>query len=404
MPASKKSGYRWYVLALATFIFLFSFGMCAACMPVLFSEISAELNLDVVQLGTVWGATFVAGIVVLLFAGILADRFGAKRTLTMACFLAGIFGALRGTSDSYTALLITSFFFGFSIEILPTTVLKTTSLWFEGRSMGMVQGIVCGGMGLGFMLGAMLSATVMSPLLGGWRNVLFLYGGVSIFLGLIWHFTIREPGGGGGEQIVMPPLRQALNRVSRNSNIWLLAITALGFAASQQGANGYIPLYLRGAGWLPANADAALATVNATSAVAVIPLLMLSDRLGLRKAVLMPGLVITTIGTGLFYVFDGPEVWVLAVLLGIFRNVAWATIATMIIETPNIGREYTGTGSGLVLSISRIGFVIGPPLGNSFAFLDPGIPFIFWGALCALSVVAFIFVRETGEGAKRHSA
>jgi MFS family permease len=397
MPENTHSKYRWYVLSLATFIFLFVFGMGAGCMPVLFSEIAAELNLGLVQLGAVWGSTFLAGIVMLLFGGVLSDKFGVRRTLTIACFAAGIFGSLRGLSDSFTGLIITSLLFGISIETIPTVVLKATSLWFYGRSMGMVQGIVCGGMGVGFMLGAMVSATVMSPLLGGWRNVLFAYGAFSAFLGVVWFLTIREPKRMESfEFVAAAPLWHAVTQLARNRNIWLLALTSLGFAACQQGINGYLPMFLRNSGWTPAAADGALATINATSAITVIPLLMLSDKIGLRKVILLPGLIVICISTALFSIVTGPAVWPVAVMAGIFRNVGWAMIATMIIETKGVGAKYTGTGGGLVLSLSRVGFVLGPPLGNCFASINTGLPFIFWTAACAFATLCFFFVAETG--------
>ena len=47
--------YKWYVLALSTLSYLFITGIMRMCMPVLFSEISTDLNLSLVQLGTIWG-------------------------------------------------------------------------------------------------------------------------------------------------------------------------------------------------------------------------------------------------------------------------------------------------------------------------------------------------------------
>jgi MFS family permease len=63
-----------------------------------------ELGLSLVQVGTVWGATFAAGIFVLFFAGLLSDRFGVRQTLAIACLLTGVFGALRGLSDSFAPI------------------------------------------------------------------------------------------------------------------------------------------------------------------------------------------------------------------------------------------------------------------------------------------------------------
>jgi len=63
-------------------------------MPVLFKEISDTLHLSVGDIGVVWGMDPLAGVFVGLPAGLLADRFGIKKTLTILCILAGIFGAL----------------------------------------------------------------------------------------------------------------------------------------------------------------------------------------------------------------------------------------------------------------------------------------------------------------------
>jgi MFS family permease len=90
------SAKRWYVVSLGAVIKLFVFAMATTCMPVLFSEIAAELHLSIVQIGAVWGFGSVAGIFSILTAGFLADRFGAKRILTIACLLGGAFPVSTG--------------------------------------------------------------------------------------------------------------------------------------------------------------------------------------------------------------------------------------------------------------------------------------------------------------------
>jgi MFS family permease len=70
-------------------------------LPVLFKEISSNLNLSLVSIGTIWGMDPLAGIFVSLPGGLLADRFGVKRTLTLVCILAAVFCALRGFSTNF---------------------------------------------------------------------------------------------------------------------------------------------------------------------------------------------------------------------------------------------------------------------------------------------------------------
>jgi len=70
-------------------------------MPVLFKEISQDLNLSLVQIGTIWGIASLAGLFVSIIAGVLGDRFGMKAIIAICAVLVGISGALRGLATSF---------------------------------------------------------------------------------------------------------------------------------------------------------------------------------------------------------------------------------------------------------------------------------------------------------------
>ena len=55
MTDSPGSNYKWYILALGTATHILVLAMPWMCMPVLFKEISDDLGLNLVQVGTVWG-------------------------------------------------------------------------------------------------------------------------------------------------------------------------------------------------------------------------------------------------------------------------------------------------------------------------------------------------------------
>jgi MFS family permease len=288
MDAGAPSGRRWYLVGLGSAIIAVAFAMSTACLPVLFSEIGAELNLNIVQIGVVWGFGSVAAIFSIPAAGFLADRFGAKRVLTITCLLAGVFGALRGFSDSFTSLTVTSLLFGLVSEAVPVIVIKNTSLWFYGRGLGTAQGIITACVAGGMMAGSMLSATVLSPLLGGWQNVLFFYGAVTLLLGVLWFLTVPEAAKAASAAST-PALLPSLKHVLSKGNVWLIALAMMVFAGSNKGMMGYLPLYLRNSGWSNAGADGSVAVLNAAGMIAAVPFTLLSDRLGLRKSVLVPG-------------------------------------------------------------------------------------------------------------------
>ena len=394
---SGGSNHRWYVLTLTALTFTFAVAMPQICMTVLFKEIAEDLSLNLVQLGIIWGIPALAGLFIVFVGGLLADRYGAKRVMIIACLLGGLIGALRGTAGDFTSLALTTFFFGFAIWIIPASMFKTTATWFKGRQLVVANGIVSAGAAFGFTVGAMISATIMSPLLGGWQNVLFLYGGISVIFSLLWLFTVKEAEQpGSAEEGAGVPLRQSISRVFPIKTIWFLGLTLLGYAGCIQGMIGYMPTYLRDMGWTVASADGTVAAFNAISTLGAIPLALLANKLGLRKAVLFPVLLITIVGVALLSVADNAMVWVLMIIVGLSRDGFFAISFTMSTETAGIGVVYAGTAMGLTQTILNVGSLASPPLGNSLAGANAGFPFLLWAGFGLLALVTFCFVKETG--------
>jgi MFS family permease len=110
-------------------------------MPELFKEISFDLELSLVSIGTIWGLDPLAGVFFSFPAGLLADHFGVKRSLTVACILAGLLFSLRGLSGNFTSLAITRFLFGIMATITFTIAPKTTAVWFSGRHLGLANAL-----------------------------------------------------------------------------------------------------------------------------------------------------------------------------------------------------------------------------------------------------------------------
>ena len=213
----QSDSYKWLVLAISTFTFTFVLAIPQMSLPVLFEEISAELDLSLVQVGWIWGAGSVLGILMGLIGGPVGDRFGPRRTLAVACLLMGIAGAARGLSNSFTMLALTTLIAGFGQWSIPMNIHKTCGIWFPKEQLGMANGVVAFGMALGFLLGALLAATVFSPILGGWRNVLFAYGAVAIVFGMLWWFSQEKERVEGQQSNQMITFREAIGHVMRST-------------------------------------------------------------------------------------------------------------------------------------------------------------------------------------------
>ena len=396
----EDNNYRWYILVLGALTNTLAIAIPVMCLPVLFSEISRDLNLSLVEVGLIWGIGALPGILTVLVGGAIGDRFGPKRILTLCCLLAGLAGALRGLSFNFFSLAATVFLFGMLTPFFTMNTLKACGLWFPRGQLGIASGFLAMGMALGFLVGSLISATILSPWLGGWRNVLFLYGFASMLLSIPWYFSRPDPHPVGlqADHTSRLTMRQALSRVARIRNVWLLGLAILGIGGCIQGTLGYLPLYLRGEGWPAVGADGATSALHTASLLCVIPIALWSDRLGSRKKVLLGAALSIIIGISLLALVNGSMVWIAVVLTGFVRDGFMAVFMTMIIETDGVGPLYAGTATGLVMVFSGIGNLVAPPLGNSLAGIAPSLPFLFWAALAVVGFIGIALSKERAAG------
>ena len=59
--------------------------------------------------------------------------------------------------------------------------------------------------------------------------------------------------------------------------------------------------------------------------------------------------------------------------------------------------KYTGMALGTVIAIGSLGSLVAPPLGNSLAATNAGLPFIFWAGMSAVPLFGLPFIKETGR-------
>ena len=252
-------------------------------------------------------------------------------------------------------------------------------------------------MAFGFLFGSLVSATLLSPWLGGWRHVMFFYAALTLLLLIPWYFTMAKPPNSarrGSIENPSVPIRQAIAHIIKLKNVWLLGLAILGMGGCMQSLTGYLPLYLQGQGWTSASADGALALLHAMSMTFVLPITMGSDRLKARKLPLMGMMLMIIVGSGLLTFANGWVVWGAIGLAGMVRDASMAVIMTMAVETDGVGPVYAGTATGFLMLCINIGSLVASPIGNQLGTINPGLPFIFWAAMAALGLASLALVKN----------
>lgn len=371
-------------------------------MPVLFPEISADLGLSIVAIGTIWGMDPLAGVLIGLPGGLLVDRLGVKRVLTVVCILAGIFCALRGFSVDFLSMAAFMFLFGLMAAVTPSIVPKVTAIWFAGKRLGLANGLLNVSWSMGTVIATLSSATLLSPWLGGWQNVLFFFGIPPVLLGFLWLFTGREPQPVNAATPASGlPIKKSLARVMHLRDVWLMALILLTYWGSNMGFSGYLPLYIEDVlGWEKTTAATAMTITSGIGIIGVLPLVLFSDRIGSRKIALFLSTLVVSLSIGLIPLVGNTGFWVLLVLGGLLRTGVTAIINTTVFEIKGVGATYAGTAIGITNTLGMLGATIAPPIGNSLEGISSSLPLYFWGTLSLLALPLIIMVKETGTRAQ----
>jgi len=387
--------YRWVILALAVATALFAISMPTISLSVLFDEVRTDLGLSLVQIGVIWATISATGLLMAIPGGLLSDRFGARWMLVIIFVGGGILGLSRAFTVNYTSFLIVSFLFGLNIGSAGINLAKVIGNWFKPAERGFANGLFGSGFASGFLLGSFVSATYLSPWLGGWRPVLILFGVISILIGIGWLF-VHPKDDVQSEPKSFHEIFEPLLTVAKLPNLWLIGLGKIGVWGAVRGFTGYLPLYLRSLGWEPFWADSSVSIFFFVSLVFVVPLAILSDRIGKRR----PFFLMTSFIAGVSMLLIGivPDTFWLLIVLIALTGFSFDTFMSLSVaattEVKGVSGALVGTGVGLVFMIQEIGGMLSPIIGNSLEHISPQTPFAFWGAIALAGIIAFWFYAE----------
>lgn len=397
--AEERESYRWWVLLNTFLVFTIAFGMGWTYIVMVASEVIKDLNLTLVDWGTLWSAVSLGALCFAIVGGALGDRFGVRPIAGLGVVLMGSFLLLRATATDFASMYTWLFLFGAVQSLAFPNVPKALGMWFPSREFGLANGITLAGYGAGAALAGWLSP-VLLEILGGWRNLSILFGSLSIALGIFWWLTVRDR-----PQTIASAapvgLLQAIGQVLKVRDVWLIAGCYLFLLGGYIGFIGYAPTFFTMVRGLTPSATGMLISGFLWAAVVGNFLLpILSDRVGLRKVFYFWGIL----GNGIFVVLMaytlGPTLW-LATLLAGFMAGAGAIAFVIPLEMEGIGPVLAGSAVGVAITAGNLGGVLSPLIGMSLVNFDPTAGFIFWGCCYVLSALLFLLIRETGPRGRR---
>jgi MFS family permease len=189
MESAPPANARWWIVFLL-FTNTFINALDRASLSTAAPSIMDELGLDSATMGIALSAFFWCYLVMNIPAGSLADRYGAKRTLSWAATVWSICSALTGTASHYWHIVLARVGVGAGEAASFPVNARIVTHNFQPQERGTATGLYISGLRLGFAVTPALMAWLIST--WGWRPAFYATGLGSLLWVVLWLFTFKD--------------------------------------------------------------------------------------------------------------------------------------------------------------------------------------------------------------------
>lgn len=181
--------YPWVIWGLAA-AFFFAEYFARVAPGVMVPQLMRDFHVNALALGSLSAFFYYAYVSMQVPVGMLVDRFGPHRLLTVSSILCGLGCFAFAKADTLLLAEIGRFLMGFGASFAFVGSLKLAAVWFPASRFGLLAGLT---QALG-MLGAAVGEAPMSLTVGaiGWRNTMLAVASVFIVLTVLIGLLVRD--------------------------------------------------------------------------------------------------------------------------------------------------------------------------------------------------------------------
>ena len=193
--ASERPGrVRWVMIALVLAIAAVSF-LDRSNISIAAPFLRKDLAIDDKQIGLVFTAFSLGYALMQPFAGRMADRFGARRSIAIGVVLWSVLTSATAMitpalSGGFAILLLVRVALGVGEAIIFPASNRLVANWIPPRERGLANGLVFSGVGLGAGIAPPLITMAIAA--DGWRWGFWLCAAIGVAMLLVWLLVSRE--------------------------------------------------------------------------------------------------------------------------------------------------------------------------------------------------------------------
>ncbi|WEV39626.1 MFS transporter [Lactobacillus sp. ESL0681] len=397
----KLSNYRWVILAIAASLDMIS-NYVQFQISALATQIMPELHLTQPQFSSLLMAPMLIAVFLSIPAGSLADKFGAKKIVTVGLVVSviGAFGRLW--ASNFITMMIILLLFGVYMALLNANTMKLFGTWFK-QDTNMAMGIFFASASVGIML-----SQITGPMFPNVQTAYIFSSVVLLILAVCWIVFVKDVPAGEElpKQEVVAEHKESswdfFKVAAKSKKTWIVAMSVgFGMGASEA-FSGILPQAFAARGMTPTQAGtiAAIATVGSMCGSAFGPAIV--DKSKRAKPLMMLITILGGISMAItWYMPLGIVLTANLILGGLLGAMTGPIMQAMPIQFPEIGPKYAGSAGGLVGTISLLLSYCVPVIISAIAGKSYVTTFIVQGTVFALTAI-FIALLPDANSARRH--
>jgi sugar phosphate permease len=409
---------RWsaYAIVAAAYVLSFFHRVAPAAIA---GDLAETFHTSGVALGVLAATYFYVYTVMQIPTGVLVDKFGSRRIVTIGGVLAGAGSVAFGAAPSFAVAALGRTLVGLGVSVMFVALLKLVAEWFREREFATMAGVTV------FLgnLGAILSAAPLAWLVTvvSWRSVFIAAGLVSVALGVVSWFVVHDR----PQDVGLPSPHEfpaaahaqsaswhaGLLEVMRNPCSWPGFFANIGLAGTLFTFAGLwgVPYLVQAHGMARTAATWHTSAMLLGFAIGAMTVGIVSDRLRRRKPVLLL-LVAVYSASWLPWVAGATMPKTVSILLCFAMGIAASGFALTLANAKEVNRRAfagmavslvnTGVFLGAAILQPLVGWILDRASGGAGAHAAG--PAEFRIAIAALALASLfglagaVFLRETG--------
>lgn len=355
-----------FVWSFGAFFYLLGFFHRVA-PAVITAELMQDFQINASALGSLSAFYFYSYVAMQIPTGILADRWGPRRLLTLGAIIASIGAVMFGLASEIGLAGAGRFLIGGSVAVAFVALLKVATCWFAPNRFSLISGLA-----LFFgIIGAVFAGTPMRILVDsfGWRNVILSSAAATMFVGIgTWVFVRDYPyekgfqnftnTTSGADPKANPRIMTGLIEVFAYRNTWLLFVIPGGLVGCVLAFSGLwgVPFLTTVYGLSPVFSASLTSSLLVAWALGSPFFGWLSDRLQNRKRLYIAGCGVAFAGWMVVTLIERLPLGVLVPILVVTGFASGSMIISFAFVKESVPIRLSGTVAGVI----NMGVMTGP--------------------------------------------